>query len=111
MTVVEFLPARAKLFRSELRRINAEFRCKRKSVNAWPPFWFESREHMECAQGQGFTIAIVQRLEQCAAAAKKYGVNPQPFEKEIKRKAPHWDRLKHCAPRDWDNPVIAHWAV
>jgi hypothetical protein len=106
--VVGFVGARRRAFVRKLRRINVEFRCKRDSVRAWPPHWFENPLHRADAQGQGFLIATIQRLEGCIAAARRYGVNAAPFEKALKRWTPdNWETLKLCAPRDWDNPVIA----
>jgi hypothetical protein len=107
-TIVGFVEARRRAFLHELHRINVEFRARRDSVRAWPPQWFENERHRADAQGQGFLIAIIQRLKRCIAAAKRYGVNATPFEKALKRRTPDkWETLKLCAPRDWDNPVIA----
>jgi hypothetical protein len=107
-TVIGFVGARRRAFVHELRQANAEFRSKRASVKAWPPEWFENALHRADAQGQGFLIATIQRLERCIAAANRYGVNVAPFEKALKRWTPdYWETLKLCTPRDWDNPVIA----
>jgi hypothetical protein len=106
--VVGFVGARRRAFLLELRRTNAGFRARRDSVKAWPPEWFENALHRAVAQGQGFLIATIQRLERCMAAARRYGENVAPFEKALKRWTPdNWETLKLCAPRDWDNPVIA----
>jgi hypothetical protein len=107
--VIGFEGARDAAFMRELKRLDDEFESKRASVNAWPAYWFNSSDHMARAQGQGFLIAEVQRAEQAVAAAKRYGADAQDFEDLLKRwKPPTWDRLKHCAPKDWDRPVIAY---
>jgi hypothetical protein len=107
--VVGFAEGRDTAFVAELLRLDAEFESRRASVNAWPAYWFDSLDHMIRAQGQGFLIAEVQRAEKQIAAARRYGADPQYFEAQLKRwMPPTWDRLKHCAPKDWDNPVIAY---
>ena len=106
--VIEFLPARTEAFALQIKRLDDEFEAKRASVNAWPVYWFDDEPHQIRAQGQGFLIAEIQRVEQCIAAAKRYGADPRYFEDQLKRWLPdNWDRLKRCAPRDWDRPPIA----
>jgi hypothetical protein len=91
-TVVGFVGARRRAFAYELRRINAEFRKRRARVRALSVnrFWFEEDPAYALAQTQGEVLhdCILSRLQQCVAAARRYGADPAPFEKALKRWTP-----------------------
>jgi hypothetical protein len=91
-TVVGFVGARRRAFVHELRRINAEFRTRRAKVRALSAsrFWFEDDPAYVLAQTQGEVLrdCILSRLQQCVAAAKRYGADPAPFEKALRRWTP-----------------------
>jgi hypothetical protein len=90
-TVIGFVGARRRAFVHELRRINAEFRVRRAKVRALSVnrFWFEEDPAYVLAQTQGEVLHDrILRLQQCAAAARRYGVDPAPFEKALKKWTP-----------------------
>jgi hypothetical protein len=91
-TVVGFVGARRRAFLQELRRINAEFRKRRARISALSVdrWWFEDDPAYAraCAQAEITHECIISRLEQCVAAANRYGADSAPFEKALERGRP-----------------------
>jgi hypothetical protein len=91
-TVVGFVGARRRALVLELRRINAEFRARLARIRAFPVdrWWFEDDPAYAraCVQAEITHECILSRLEQCLAAARRYGADPEPFEKALKRWTP-----------------------
>jgi hypothetical protein len=90
--VIGFVGYRRRAFSQELRRINAEFqarlaRSRRLPVSYW---WFEDDPVLARAWAQAEILneMLISRLEQCVAAARRYGWDPAPFEKALKRWTP-----------------------
>jgi hypothetical protein len=88
-TIVGFVGARRRALGHELRRINAEFRGRLRRMQALPVsyWWFEDNPVLARAWAQAEILneIFISRLEQCVAAAKRYGADPAPFEKALKR--------------------------
>jgi hypothetical protein len=91
-TVVGFLGARRRALSHELRRINAEFRARLARMRALPVdrWWFEDDPAYAraCVQAEILNEMLISRLEQCVTAARRYGADPAPFEKALKRWIP-----------------------
>jgi hypothetical protein len=87
--VVGFVGARRRALALELRRINTEFRGRLRRMRALPVsyWWFEDdpAHARACVQGELLNEMLVSRLEQCLAAARRYGIDPAPFERALKR--------------------------
>jgi len=89
--VIGFFGAKRRAFVRELRRINAEFRGRNDRIRNLANYWgFEDDPAYAraCAQAEITLLAIIDRLEKCLAAAKKYGADPAPFERALKRWQP-----------------------
>jgi hypothetical protein len=91
--VADFQSARAALFRSELRSINAEFRTKLAGIRTWPVDWWEDDScnpvmARNWAMADATNFILIKRLERCLAAARRYGADTKPFENALKRWRP-----------------------
>lgn len=97
-TIVGFVGARRRAFRLELRRINRDFHDKIAKARKWPLEWYTpdfadvDASNIDIAIRaraenlfDATTFLCRKRLADCLAAARRYGADPAPFDKALKR--------------------------